>query len=337
MIKEGNSVFSSVYDVDLDQMQDGRPKSKRRRNPSRSREYDSRVRFPLPFIIIIAVLIASNLFLWLMFSGISRQLNSINVALGQPESSVGTLLLGQEAMESLGLEKAPTEEDSIRQWEADNEGEEPPVQVSPGVRKVYLTFDDGPSKNTGEILDILDRYGVKATFFVVAEGKDKYKDMLKRIVNEGHTLGMHSYTHIYKEIYSSKEAFIKDINSLQDYIHNVTGTYTDYYRFPGGSSTGLGKAPVSQLKEYLEEIGVKWYDWNISSGDATGRLTADQIYNNSVSKLENYSEAVILFHDAAEKSTTVEALPRIIEYILDMEDTIIVPISQETDPVLHNS
>lgn len=228
-----------------------------------------------------------------------------------------------------------TEEESIRAWE----NMERPLQQTDkkqnGIRKVYLTFDDGPSTYTGEILDILKEYDVKATFFVVGKGKKSYESLYRRIVEEGHTLGMHSYSHVYADIYDSKEAFVKDVNALQDYLHEVTGIYPEVYRFPGGSSNRASKVPIEELKAYLDEIGVQWYDWNISSGDATAKLDKDQIVTNCVSGLEGYREAVILMHDAANKHSTVEALPEIIEAILDMEDTVIVPITSDTVPIQH--
>lgn len=228
-----------------------------------------------------------------------------------------------------------TEEDSIRAWE--EQERELPVQQhrKDGIRKVYLTFDDGPSIYTDDILDILKQYDVKATFFVVGKGKGAYEDAYRRIVEEGHTLGMHSYSHAYGEVYASKEAFIQDVNKLQDYLHEVTEVYPDVYRFPGGSSNQVSTVDMQELKAYLDEIGVTWYDWNISSGDATGHLSKDRIVENATRNLENYHEAVILFHDAADKKTTLQALPEIIERILAMEDTVIVPITETTVPIQH--
>lgn len=228
-----------------------------------------------------------------------------------------------------------TEADSIRRWEAQKESTGQDAAVT-GIRKVYLTFDDGPSMYTDEILDILDTYGVKATFFVVGKGKEPYEDAYRRIVAEGHTLGMHSYSHKYTEIYASKEAYVKDLNLLQDYLYEVTGTHAQICRFPGGSSNQASKVDMEELIDYLQEIDVVYYDWNISSGDATGHnISPDRIVENTAGNLDGYKEAVILFHDSADKRTTVDALPQIIETILAMEDTVIVPITEETVPVQH--
>ena len=228
-----------------------------------------------------------------------------------------------------------TEEDSIRAWENQEKTAVPESTAQTGIRKVYLTFDDGPSTYTDEILDILKEYDVKATFFVVGRDKKSYEALYRRIIEEGHTLGMHSYSHVYEDIYSSKEAFVKDVNELQDYLYEVTGTYSDVYRFPGGSSNRAGSVEMAELESYLNEIGVKWYDWNVSSGDATARLDKDAIVRNCTENLERYRTAVILMHDAADKKSTVEALPEIIETIMKMDDTVIVPITSDTVPIQH--
>ncbi|MCR5596269.1 MAG: polysaccharide deacetylase [Lachnospiraceae bacterium] len=204
------------------------------------------------------------------------------------------------------------------------------------VREVYLTFDDGPSSNTGEILDILAKYDVKATFFVTGKTDEVSVAAYKRIVDEGHTLGMHSYSHRYSQVYASKESFIEDLTRLQEYLYEVTGVWSRYYRFPGGSSNTASTVDMKELIEYLSEQDITYFDWNIVSGDASGNiLSADRIYENCVSNLPEYSEAVILMHDAAEKHTTVEALPRIIEAVQAMDDTRLMAINDDTFPIQH--
>lgn len=204
------------------------------------------------------------------------------------------------------------------------------------LRKVYLTFDDGPSIYTKDILDILDRYDVKATFFVVGKEDEVSKEALQEIVNRGHTLGMHSYTHKYEEIYRSVEDFAKDFERLQDYLYEVTGVRSTTYRFPGGSSNTVSEVPMIELAEYLEEQGVVFHDWNVSSRDASSTMQpVDALVENCLRDVETWQNAVVLLHDSKDKSTTVEALPIIIENILAMEDTVILPITEETKPVQH--
>ena len=202
------------------------------------------------------------------------------------------------------------------------------------TRKVYLTFDDGPSIYTGEILDILSQYGVKATFFVVGEVDEKYSPMYQRIVDEGHSIGMHSYSHKYTEIYGSLDGFKSDYEKIKGLIKEKTGVECSIYRFPGGSSNSVGEKHIQEYIAFLEEEGVMYYDWNISSGDATGvPVSVEDIVKNSTLDLEKYNSAYILLHDASTKKNTVEALPEIIETIQAMDNTEIVPITDVSVPV----
>lgn len=116
---------------------------------------------------------------------------------------------------------------------------------SNGIRRVYLTFDDGPSANTDRILDILAQYGVKATFFVV--GKEGYTDQYRRIVEDGHTLAMHSYSHRYNEVYASLDSYKADLTKLHDYLYELTGEDCRFVRFPGGSSNTVSKVSMWDL------------------------------------------------------------------------------------------
>lgn len=205
-----------------------------------------------------------------------------------------------------------------------------------GLIKVCLTFDDGPSDNTDQILDILADYGVKATFFV--NEKEGYDDQYARIVDEGHTIAMHSATHVYRDVYASLDAFASDLFEIQDFIYEKTGVTTTYYRFPGGSSNKVSATPMEDLIYYLDIKGITFYDWNVASMDAVpGGISTTDIVSNVLGPIYagEQSEYVILMHDAADKDTTVEALPIIIESLADMENVVIVPISENTTPVHH--
>lgn len=207
-----------------------------------------------------------------------------------------------------------------------------------GIRKVYLTFDDGPSSNTGEILDILAEYDVKATFFVVGKEEEKYQPLYKRIVEEGHTLAMHSYSHKYNEIYQSKESYVEDLTKLQEFLYDTTGVWCRYCRFPGGSSNTVSRVDMHELIDYLEEQDMSYFDWNVSSGDASSSyISPEAIVRNSTARLPEFHEAIILLHDASNKDSTVEALPKLIEQIQTMEDTKIVPITDDTEAIHHIS
>lgn len=238
--------------------------------------------------------------------------------------------------EASGVYETTKVEESVRDTETKAEE---PAKINPvksSGKKVYLTFDDGPSSNTDQILDILKDYDVKATFFVVGKTDERSVKAYQRIVEEGHTLAMHSYSHKYDEIYESKEAFARDLNSLQEYLYETTGVWPRIYRFPGGSSNTVSKVDMQELIEYLTDIGITYFDWNVASGDAVSRtLPAETIVNNCLSGIEKQKESVILMHDASNKGTTIEALPRIIEAIQEQGDAELLPITDETVPVQH--
>ena len=238
--------------------------------------------------------------------------------------------------EASGVYETTKVEESVRDTETKAEE---PAKINPvksSGKKVYLTFDDGPSSNTDQILDILKDYDVKATFFVVGKTDERSVKAYQRIVEEGHTLAMHSYSHKYDEIYESKEAFARDLNSLQEYLYETTGVWPRIYRFPGGSSNTVSKVDMQELIEYLTDIGITYFDWNVASGDAVSRtLPAETIVNNCLSGIEKQKESVILMHDASNKGTTIEALPQIIEVIQEQGDAELLPITDETVPVQH--
>ncbi len=201
------------------------------------------------------------------------------------------------------------------------------------IHKVYLTFEDGPSDNTGEILDILAQYDVKATFFVVGKEDEESKALYQRIVDEGHTLGMHSYSNKYSQIYQSDEAFEEDFERLRDELYQVTGVNSIYYRFPGGSSNQISNVPMSDFIHYLNEKGVIYYDWNISAGDsASNAYSSEEIVANVMDDVVKYKTSVVLLHDASDKSTTVDALAPLIEALNEMGAEIL-PIDEDTSVI----
>ena len=208
---------------------------------------------------------------------------------------------------------------------------------SDGVRRVYITFDDGPSSRTGDILDVLDEYGVKATFFVTGKPDSKYTEVYKRIAEDGHTMGMHSYSHKYSELYESLEGFQTDLHRLQTFIYETSGVWSTYYRFPGGSSNTVSKVDMKELINYLALENITYYDWNVASGDDRDGITSDMIVSNVMTGVPKFDNAMILLHDASDKQATVDALPQIIEQVQAMDNTVIVPITDETLPVQHIS
>jgi peptidoglycan/xylan/chitin deacetylase (PgdA/CDA1 family) len=203
-----------------------------------------------------------------------------------------------------------------------------------GMKRIYLTFDDGPSSNTDKILDVLDSYGVKATFFVV--GKNGYDEQYRRIVEDGHTLAMHSYSHKYSEIYASLDSYKADLTKLHDFLYELTGVDCNIVRFPGGSSNTVSKVDMRELISYLDDEGMIYFDWNVSSQDASStNKGAEYIADSVLSNMNKYNNTVVLFHDAANRDSTVEALPVIIEKILESGDSVFLPITESTVLVQH--
>lgn len=202
--------------------------------------------------------------------------------------------------------------------------------------KVYLTFDDGPSSNTEAILDILDQYGVKATFFVLGKEDATSVERLQMIYERGHTIGMHSYSHVYSDIYYSLDNFKADFWKSKQYLMDTIGADCMFYRFPGGSSNTATNMNMQECVDFLKEQGVEYYDWNIVSGDGSSRkLSKEVIIRNCTESIVNYGTSIILLHDASSKTETVEALPEIIEAILAIEGAAILPITENTKAVHH--
>ena len=204
-------------------------------------------------------------------------------------------------------------------------------------RKVaYLTFDDGPSANTVKILDFLKANNIRATFFVLE--KDGYDDLYKRIVDEGHAIAIHSSTHDHAEIYKSVDNFMDDVNNLADHIKELTGVETKLLRFPGGSNNTIshrygGNDIMNQIIPTVTDAGFVYYDWNVDSQDAAKGLQDTQVIVDSVLQQAKYNDnAVILMHDAAAKTTTVDALPKIVEGLKE-QGFVFDALSTDSEPV----
>ncbi len=193
-------------------------------------------------------------------------------------------------------------------------GEDALEAVTELQKTVYLTFDDGPSKNTGKVLDVLKEYGVKATFFVI--GKDLTEEgieYMKRAVAEGHDIGMHTYSHNYKKIYSSVASFLADYDELRKELEEILGFAPNIFRFPGGSYCSYCKNIRKELIEEMTRRGYSYYDWNVSAEDSVGTVTAYSIRKNIFPRVYEVSSPVILMHDSSINCLTAELLPELIE------------------------
>lgn len=183
---------------------------------------------------------------------------------------------------------------------------------------VYLTFDDGPSANTQKILEILERYNAKATFFVTGTNQN-YNYLIKEAHDKGHTIGLHTYCHDYKTVYSSVDAYFDDLTKVGNMVKDLIGYTPKYIRFPGGSSNTVSRKYVpgimTTLSKEVINRGYQYYDWNGDSTDASGNnVPVNKLIANATSSKSNNIN--ILFHDTSAKSTTVQALPAIIENYL---------------------
>lgn len=300
------------------------------------------------FLIVCAVPVLFCLFLMVKMNSMEKKLDELSVKIGSrqhssadmaenEDNSVDMLELEQDAYDDLGKNtesaNAPLAlTDSDKQEDATGSNS----KQQKAAKKVYLTFDDGPSIYTDEILDILKANDVKATFFVVYNEDESVWPYYKRIVDEGHTIGMHSYSHVYDTIYASREAFEEDVSLIHDFIQEQTGVDSVYYRFPGGSSNSVSGVDIQELMEYLYSRDITYFDWNSLSGDAVNmQLSASELNDTIMGYVRNNSgDSVVLMHDLRNNHATVEGLQDLIDTLKE-EGYEICPIDENTTPVQH--
>ncbi len=203
-----------------------------------------------------------------------------------------------------------------------NPDDDPFIDNTPeGERICYLTFDDGPNANTDKVLSILKQNDIKATFFVVGYLST---DKIKNVYNDGHAIGLHTYSHDLDKLYASTGAFMSDLAAISDVVYNKTGIRSNLTRFPGGSGTAvtskrLGPDGFETVKQTLKEQGYTYFDWNIDSGDTHKGTSKDYIVNQvrkGIKTDSGYkSEVCVLLHDI--KDVTVKALPEVIQVLKD--------------------
>lgn len=211
------------------------------------------------------------------------------------------------------------------------------IQVIDETRKdekvVYLTFDDGPSKYTAQVLDILDKYHCKATFFITGMNAS-YRKYITMAHDKGHTIGLHTYSHKYNKVYASTDAYFKDLEKIGKLAKDYIGYTPKYIRFPGGSSNTISKryskGIMSKLSKMVEDKGYIYYDWNAENGDGYSNMSKKEMYKRATSSREK--QIMILMHDANGKQNTVDILPDVIEYYQSkgyvfkaIDDSSIVP------------
>ncbi len=198
---------------------------------------------------------------------------------------------------------------------------------------IYLTFDDGPSARTPEVLQILRQENVKATFFVIGKDSETRRQWMRDIVNDGHTIAMHTYTHDYDDVYASVEDYLADMYQIFTMIKEATGVTPTHFRMPGGSVNGYNYEVSQDIISEMLRRGFVPYDWNISSGDASsGGATADDILSN-VLRGAGGSRGIVLMHDSIAKYSTVEALRSVIRTLREMGYTF-DRLQPDTAPIL---
>lgn len=198
---------------------------------------------------------------------------------------------------------------------------------------VYLTFDDGPSALTPKILDELKKQDVKATFFVVYDDSPEAANLLKQIAEAGHTIGVHSTSHIYPLIYSSVDAFLKDFEKTSAWIESVTGIKPNLFRFPGGSINAYNYSTYEPIIAEMIRRGYVYYDWNVSSGDASGSYTSRTVVEGVVNGVKGKDKAIVLMHDKEGKKATLQALPMVIDQLKSSGYTLL-PLNHDVKPVI---
>ena len=284
-------------------------------------------------VMVFVIPVTISIVLAVQLHGLGKQVNELQAEIASMQIQLEEQKVDAAASQELTEEEASADVQTLENQNVWSESSGT-TQADSGIHKVYLTFDDGPSANTDQILDILDEYGVKATFFVV--GKEGYNDQYRRIVEEGHTLGMHSYSHVYRDIYESVEAYGQDLEKLHTYLYELTGVDSRIVRLPGGSSNTVSKDKIQDIIAYLGQQGMTYYDWNVSSGDAaSGYVSAQQIADNVLNHVSEHHTSIVLMHDASGKNTTVEALPIILEKILESDNMVLLPITEDTVPIQH--
>ena len=211
----------------------------------------------------------------------------------------------------------------------------PPPPVSSGSRAVYLTFDDGPQKYTERLLDILARYNVKATFFITGFSLD-YSHLIARAASEGHTVGLHTNSHRYEEIYQSEAAYFWDLSIVAELYRRQTGQEPWLIRFPGGSSNSISRryneGIMTRLAKAVQEKGYRYMDWNVNSGDGEA-IPSNLVFKNVTEGIASHEMSVVLMHDI--HASTVDAVEYIIQWCQNNGYTLL-PITPSTPDVHHN-
>lgn len=277
------------------------------------------------FALFIFILTGYSIYSYLKIDELSADIKELNLTINDLQNSEDLIDNNESEEEFIDIEEFVKENEILDLTDGEEYGD---------MQRIYLTFDDGPGKYTNDLLDILNDYGVKATFFVTYQ--PGHEEEYLRIVNEGHTLAIHSYTHSYKKVYKDLNGFSDDVDKMYDYLYELTGIEPTIYRFPGGSSNTIYKGDKNTLFDFLNEKNLVYYDWNCESNDAsTKTLTSNQIAKNVIKSIGNKKEAIVLMHDTTAKKTTIDAVPAILDYYMENDNVVFLPITDSTEPIQH--
>lgn len=304
--------------------------------------------FKVVILATLALLIIIPLVLSIVFGVRSAILSDKISGMNEEQAKLAATLSAQQALlrvsdtDSLmvkpGEEPAPPsgmEPSFDYQTIYDNLYSEIPAVKKADEKVAYLTFDDGPSANALKVLEILDQYQIKATFFVTGPSSTAHPDYLKAIADAGHAIGVHSFSHKYTEIYASVDAYLTDFEKMHTFIYETTGVYPTVFRFPGGSVNAFNSYLYEEIIAEMTRRGFPYYDWNVSSGDVALKVTRAEIVQNVLKGSANQRRSLVLMHDRLDTSNTVAALPEIIEGLLAQGYTF-APITNDVRPVTFN-
>lgn len=250
----------------------------------------------------------------------------------QYETSIMDKSNYSEAIDQLHQDSKNNDEDPVFDFLPDFWLPSPEKPEQPIEKTAYLTFDDGPSHVTMSILDTLDQYGIKATFFVVSRRGDHELDVLREAAARGHSIGMHSGTHDPEEMYASTESYLTDMYDNFNYVYETTGVKPQIFRFVGGSRSKYNTHAPAEIIQAMTARGFSYFDWNSSADDAMApHPNASRIVSN-VMRTADQHQLIVLAHDSGARTQTAEALPRLIEelkargYEFDKLDASVEPV-----------
>ncbi|MDD5953264.1 MAG: polysaccharide deacetylase [Oscillospiraceae bacterium] len=209
------------------------------------------------------------------------------------------------------------------------------IPAKEGAKVVYLTFDDGPSQLTEDLLQELKQENVKATFFLTCQGDvtSETKRLIKAIADEGHAIGIHTFSHNYQKIYASVESFLEDFSKMNDVIYEATGEKATIFRFAGGSYNSYNQKTYKDIIAEMERRGYTYFDWNVDSGDSASDATGKSIYTTTVDGITSNNKSIVLMHNSGTKKDTVKQVGAIIRaakkkgYSFDLLDPTVKPFS----------